>query len=147
MTENDDHLAAIRERARKATPGPWGWFGNTKEKWFTLSTVRWGRLTVMQFERYGMQGSQPVFFDRPECVQPQDAAFSSSCVSASDAAVYAVCPDATDSQDRRVYRHDIVGLRNADATFIAYSRSDVDFLLAEVDRLRSELDKLKVAQR
>lgn len=34
-----------------------------------------------------------------------------------------------------LYREDIVGLDNPDATFIAHSRSDVDYLLAIIDRV------------
>lgn len=40
---------------------------------------------------------------------------------------------------RDLYRKDIVGLDNPEATFIAHARQDVDDLLAEIDRLRAEL--------
>ena len=40
-----------------------------------------------------------------------------------------------------MYRHDVVGIRNADAAFIAHSREDIDYLLGEVDRLRGLLEE------
>lgn len=58
---------------------------------------------------------------------------------ARDLAVYSVAPDATRRNDKRVYRADIVGLRNPNAIFIAAARQDVDDLLAEVDRLNALL--------
>lgn len=60
---------------------------------------------------------------------------------ARELAVYAVCPEATSRDDERVYRADIVGLRNPNAVFIAAARQDVDDLLAEVDRLTGLLAK------
>lgn len=54
-------------------------------------------------------------------------------------AVFEVCPDATERNDQRVYRGDLVGIRNPDADFIAHARQDVDDLLAEVARLRALL--------
>lgn len=38
-----------------------------------------------------------------------------------------------------LYREDIVGLANPDAEFIAHSRSDIDALLGEIDRLNDAL--------
>lgn len=43
------------------TPGPWGWFGNTKSQILYLSTVDRGRQFVMQFKRWGTGSGQPVF--------------------------------------------------------------------------------------
>lgn len=63
---------------------------------------------------------------------------------AEDLAVYQVArnqglPDDTPRDHPKVYRADIVGFRNPNATFIAASRKAVDDLLAEVDRLRDLL--------
>jgi hypothetical protein len=44
-------------------------------------------------------------------------------------AVYEVAPGVTDREDPRVYRADIVGIRNPDAAFIAAARDDVTRLL------------------
>ena len=49
-------------------------------------------------------------------------------------------PDDTPRDHPKVYRADIVGVRNPTAAFIAASRSDVPFLLAEIDRLTAERD-------
>ncbi len=64
---------------------------------------------------------------------------------ARDLAVYEVCPTATTRSDPRVYRADIVGLRNPNAVFIAAARQDVDDLLAEIDRLSALLAEREVA--
>lgn len=57
---------------------------------------------------------------------------------AEDLAIFQVCRDATTRDDPRVYRADIVGFRNPNATFIAESRRIVDELRAEVALLRGE---------
>lgn len=61
-------------------------------------------------------------------------------VKASERAVFEVCRSATERTDDRVYRGDVVGFRNADATFIAHSRQDVDDLLALVDQIRERAE-------
>jgi hypothetical protein len=88
-----------------------------------------------------MQGAQPEFWNRRNPQAVKDGAFGgeSQHVSTAEAAVYEVAPTATDRKDRRVYRADLVGIRNADAAFIANSRADIDALLAEVDRLQGLL--------
>lgn len=134
-------LEVIRDRMNRATPGPWGWFGNTSVHHVYLATQRWGRHIVMQFQRWGMQGAQPTFFERPA---PGDVRKSIAAAAthrtAADVAIYEVAPRATSKHDPDVYREDIVGLRNADAQFIAHSREDVEWLVGEVDRLQSLLD-------
>jgi hypothetical protein len=62
---------------------------------------------------------------------------------ARELAVYEVCREATSREDPRVYRADIVGLRDPNAEFIAHARQDVADLLAEVDRLRAALAALQ----
>lgn len=135
-------LEVIRERMQRATPGPWGWFGNTAVNHIYLATQRWGRHMVMTFERWGMQGAQPGFYDRPDQNQVRTSIVSDSTFrKASEVPIYEVAPSAHNAQDPEVYRQDIIGLRNADATFIAHSREDVEWLVSEVDRL----EKLLVA--
>lgn len=58
---------------------------------------------------------------------------------ARELAIFQVCPDATDREDPRVYRADIIGLRNANAVFIAAARQDVDDLVDALDAARAEL--------
>lgn len=43
------------------TPGPWAWFANARSKQVYLATSDRGRQFVMQFERAGMQRTQPAF--------------------------------------------------------------------------------------
>lgn len=135
-------LEAIRARAEAATPGPWGWFGNTAAHIAYLSSFRWGRQFVMGFKRWGMTGAQPTFVDGRSWADTDDGlkfAPGAGIVPASELARYEVAPDATERSDPRVYRADLTGFRNPDATFIAAARQDVADLLAEVDRLRAAL--------
>ena len=122
-------IEEIRARAAAATSGPWQWFGNTEVHNVYLATVQHGRRFVMQFWRWGMQQAQPVFRS-----QPGDGALMTK---ASEVPIFEVCRDATSIDDPRVYRGDIVGFRNADATFIANSRQDVDDLLAAIDAVEA----------
>ncbi len=134
-------LEVIRERMQRSTPGPWGWFGNTQAKHVYLATQRWGRHLVMQFERWGMQGAQPSFFERPDPADVRRSiAGEAKHRNAADVPVYEVAPHATSKADPDVYREDLIGLRNADAQFIAHSRSDVEWLVVEVDRLQGIID-------
>lgn len=123
-------LAEIRKRAEAAAPGPWHWAGNTDVHHVYLANWQpgLGRCSVMDFARWGMRGAKPQFVTDHLYVDDMTAL-----------AVYEVAPTATSRDDKRVYRADIIGLRHPDAEFIANSRADVDFLLAEVDRLRTAL--------
>ena len=64
-TQEADRITArldeIRQREQAATPGPWGWYGNTDVQSIYLATKRWGRFTVMSFRRWGMQAARPMF--------------------------------------------------------------------------------------
>jgi hypothetical protein len=137
MSVESERIARIRDRANAATPGPWGWFGNTEVHHVYLATQRWGRHIVMQFRRWGMQGAQPEFFNRsePDAMKHRGGTATAEHTNVAEAAIYEVAPSARSASDPHVYRRDLVGIRNADATFIAHSREDVDTLLAEVDRL------------
>lgn len=92
---------------QKHTPGPWGWFGNIKHGGPYLATQHSGRQWVMGFRRLGMSHAQPVF--------QRDGLL----VDGKELAIFEVCRDATSADDERVYRHDIVGFRSADAHLIA----------------------------
>lgn len=56
---------------------------------------------------------------------------------ARDLAVYKVCREATERSDPRVYRADIVGLRNPDAEFIAAAPGYVRSLLEIISDLQN----------
>lgn len=140
-------IEEIRARAAAATPGPWGWYGNTKIHTVTLATRYWGRHFVMGFRRWGMQGAQPEFWNRSQPWRiPEGARSDTQYAKAADAAIFEVEPNVVDPADPRVYRHDLVGFRSPDATFIEHSREDIDTLLAEVDRLRELLDLHGIAR-
>jgi hypothetical protein len=139
-------IEAIRKRAEAATPGPWGWFGNTDVKSVFLATKQWGCQTVMDFARWGMNFAQPEFVNNRSWVEVatehgyRRLDFNMGRpVKAKEIPVYEVAPHARSRTDERVYRADLVGLRNPDAEFIAHSRQDIADLLAEVDRLRAQL--------
>lgn len=142
----DQQLEAIKARADKATPGPWGWFGNTDVHSIYLATKGFGRLTVMSFRRWGLQNAQPMFAtDRTWKSDPQSGDDFGTCgrmEMAARLARYEVAPDAPDHTHPDVYRRDLNGIKNPDAEFIAHARQDVPALLAEVDRLKAEVWQL-----
>lgn len=139
MTDLD--LDAIKARRDAATPGPWGWFGNTDVHSMQLATRHFGRLVVMSFRRWGMQSAQPTFATgRTWKTSPQsmfDFGHVGSMELASRLARYEVSPDAPDRTHPSVYRADLNGIKHPDAEFIAHARQDVDDLIAEVERLRA----------
>lgn len=114
---------AIRARESAATKGPWRWFGNTKFKSIYLATVNRGRVIIMDFVRWGMEGAQPRF-------HPQDSGFM---VPVSDLVRYEVD-----------YRGEITDINCPDAEFLEHSREDIPQLLAEIDRLRAMVAELEV---
>jgi hypothetical protein len=107
-------LAAIKERADQATPGPWRWRGYTSSQAVYLQAVNvFLRPLVMGFRRWGMQSAQPEFNDDGIMQRPR----------------YTV-PLGQEHND-----YLIGGIDHPDARFIEHSRADVDFLLSEVERL------------
>jgi hypothetical protein len=153
-------LGKISDREQAATPGPWGWFGNTDAQSIYLATKRWGRFTVMGFRRWGMNSARPVFavgrtwkpgpqsgldFGAAGRMAPADVMLTrgGELEDADKMPVYAVAPSATDRSDPRVYRADLAGIRNADAEFIAGAREDVPRLLAAVEAALAEAAKWK----
>ena len=57
---------ALRKLVAETTPGPWAWEVNKLHKKVELSggkqTKAGGDLTVLSFERWGLQGAAPVFW-------------------------------------------------------------------------------------
>lgn len=134
-------LDAIRAREAAATPGPWGWYGNSDVHDVYLASRDFGRQFVMQFARWGMSGAQPVFCvgrtwtSDPKNMGDFDFTVSGGMTKARDLPIYEVAPEATSRADRGVYRADLAGIRHPDAEFIAHAREDIRVLLAEIDRL------------
>ena len=117
--------ATLRALAEAATPGPWQWYG-WRGQHIQLSTVGRGVATVMGFARYGMQGAQPVFFERTaddrEC-----SMITGRYRKGDDLIVQEV-----------EYRGTIDHLDNADAKWIAAASPDVVLaLLDRIDRLEA----------
>ena len=52
------------------TPGPWYWHASMETKQISLLTPDRGRLTVMAFDRWGMQGAAPSFCDDESVMEP-----------------------------------------------------------------------------
>lgn len=129
MTDRPD-IDAIRRRADAAAPAPWHWRGNVDIKSVRLWAPRSrGRMTVLDFTRWGMQNAAPQF------------TIAGLLHRADELAIYEVCPEATSRRDSRVYRGDIIGLRHPDAEFLAHARQDVEDLLAYVAELESALER------
>lgn len=83
------------------TSGPWKWFVNTKSNTVYLATPNRGRLSVMDFVRWGMQNAQPRFREddllcymrsAKELVEP-DHNGAASEIDHPDAKLIAAAPD------------------------------------------------------
>lgn len=121
-------IAEIKERWEKASPGPWHWAGNTatQQLWLATWVKGLGRTSVMDFVRWGMRGAQPRFISDEFMMEK-----------ASDQVVWEVAPTATSPNDRRLYRHDVIGIRHPDAEAIAAAPADVATLLATIARVEA----------
>lgn len=125
-------LAEIRGRLEKATPGPWGWFGNTDGQELHLATVANGRRFVMRFGRWGFHSAQPWF-------QVAGRMIEAAALVMFEVGNQAVRGAKQAKQDDSVYRRDVRGIDHPDADLIAHAPADIDTLLAEVERLRAAL--------
>lgn len=114
---------AVRARHAAATPGPWRWFGNTKFHSIYLATIHGGRRFVMNFCRWGFSGATPEFQIK--------RGSGGVMVEAHTLVKYEVD-----------YRKDISGIDHPDAIFIENAWADVDYLIRENDRLRTEVNRL-----
>ena len=157
MITPDTRVDEIRDRADRATAGPWSWFGNVDNDDVYLATVHNGRRFVLRtipVDRVAHEESVDNLIvggmSREEAIAHlTEDAFGCKiqdhhlAVQAdqhmrplTDFAIFEVCPDAETRDDRRVYRADFHQTRHPDAEFIAHARADIDFLLDEVERLR-----------
>lgn len=157
-----DRLDEIKTRADAASSGPWHWAGNTDtgDPYLANWVPGYGRCEVMGHTRIERSPEDRALVDSLADVPPGDVpdvvdnylydAFGGQrcderlvfntddlLVPARDLAIYEVAPTAETRDDPRVYRADVIGIRHPDAEFIAHSRADVDWLVAEVERLRT----------
>jgi hypothetical protein len=136
-------LAEIEQRLDHATPGPWRWFGNVDTHTLYLATAKWGRQIVMDFRRWGMNGAQPEFVDGRAWVPGDngepDFVSGGRIVAAATRPVFEVERDAISRQDPRVYRGDLVGIRNGDAELLAHAGADLDWAIVRIKQLEEQL--------
>ena len=115
-------LSEIRSRRDAATPAPWVWRWPLGPSWAPeLVCPRHGLLIVMDAVRLGMSGAVPRFAVR----EPKRGGLLHKL---------------TDLMDKP--HRDLLDCRpanNPDADFMSNSRSDMDWLIAEVDRLSAAL--------
>lgn len=168
VTITADRLGEIKARAAGATPGPWWWGGNVDWSCPALRArdPRVGVTEVLGHVRVERTADDPRvrdiddLFDEEAAKVARDefltdgygeprtderlAFVTDGClVEARKLARFEVAPQATERSDPRVYRADITGLRHPDAEFIAAARADVDWLVAEVEHLRAELEEAR----
>ena len=116
----------------KHTPGPWAWFGTGNNHNIYLATTHSGRRYVMGFERWGMNGAQPIF-------QPKRAG---GMIPAKDLLKFEVGDRSVTGidaakKDGSVYRYDIRGIDCADACLIAASPELLENLKRVTDHLET----------
>ena len=131
----DAELDEIEARAEKATPGPWGWFGNVRARSVYLATQFWGRHFVMQFARWGMNGAQPVFRSP---LPPDDSERAEGRPAPAIMRTLSELVDADNGFLTADHNGEIVAVGHPDAVFIAAARTDVPRLVAEIRRLKAE---------
>lgn len=129
----DKELREVEGLCKRATAGPWEWYGNTKTAQVHLATVYGGRKFVIGFNRWGMRGAQPTF------------QVDHLMVEGKDLAQYEVAPVVGVKKAREtgsgVYREDFIGFDHPDADFIARSRDLVPRLVRDLRKLRTLIEK------
>lgn len=159
----DPQLDEIRARAAAATGDAWHWAGNTDtgEPYLAAWISGAGRCQVLaigqdtrdssglEAERLRSEMREAGYSE--EFVEEEVEHWAAGrdprlkfmtdlmLVNARDHVVFEVSRGATSREDPSVYRADIVDIRHPDADFIAHSRTDIDWLLKEVDRLSAAL--------
>lgn len=124
----------LERRARAATQGPWGWFGNAGSQSIYLATVNRGRQFVMKFARWGMRGSQPRF------------QVNGRMTNASELMEFEVCRaigDAAAKKDPDCYRLDVTGIAHPDAVHISTFSPEV--VLSLIARMKAAEAILELA--
>lgn len=123
MTTN---LAEIRAREAAAIKGPWRFDINLKSRHVSLVALISGYEFVMGTRRWGMGGATFEFQKHSQCLMYKAEEFAVPIVGREHHADWCQTLD------------------HPDANFIAHSREDIPYLLAEVDRLRKALDEIVV---
>lgn len=162
----DDQFEEIKQRAEAATPGPWSWRGNIDhaDPYLSCRLPGVGVCQVMghvAVERTKDDRAIQSYLDVLETDEDRESALDAYlrdpygqpisdqqlCFAidgvlkeARGLAVFEVAPAAESRDDPRVYRADVVGVRHPDAEFLAHSRADVEWLIAEVVRLRKYVE-------
>jgi hypothetical protein len=136
-------LKALRALCDQATPGPWQWYGNTKQCEIYLATTHSGRRFVMDFVRWGMGGAQPRF----QVTVDGNEAGGGIMRSIRDLA------EGDENAKGRLpllgplfevdYRRQFVGVGHPDAEFIASARNALPAALAEIDALSARVTELE----
>lgn len=131
-----DKLHEIKERLEKATPEPWEWVGSTKNKYISLETPKFGRHTIMGFDRWGLNGACPVFmepsFDGTMNLQHKQ---------------FRVLERGFKWLKERQSHHEgwDMDIDHPDAQLIAHAPEDIRYLIAEVERLQAESAAMREA--
>ncbi len=110
---NLEDLKKIEDRLTRTTTAPWYWEEGYGT--FRLYTPKNGHCTVMDFTRFGTRSAQPRFSDRAG--QPLGGIM-------------------INAKDLDLDTH-------PDAQFIAHAREDVPALIAEIKRLRAQVEDLE----
>jgi len=125
---SDAQLREIKERADKATGGPWEW--DVRVGRVMLQTVKRGNVYVMGFVRAGMRGAVPVVqIHKPDC-----DGMCSGC-----GVMERVDKLGEPDYNGRVHE------RHQDMDFIVHARTDIPALLSHIDTLTAELAECKAA--
>lgn len=173
MPEHTIDLAAIRAREAATEPGPWWWGGNVDSHgdvglrgrghgYGVVDILRASTEDISEEDagkEWDTTGASD-YIDRDSYIQwrtenpkshlhvlREDRLFIEPM---RDRAIFEVArnqglPDETPRSHPKVYRGDVVGVRNANAEFIAHARQDVPDLLAEIARLTEERDQYALA--
>lgn len=131
---DSDRIREIKAFLADVRPGPWQWIGNTKMRDVSLATTHSGHVYVMDFVRWGMGGAQPRF--QVELNGSPGFGVMRSLQELTEGGGGLGVKYAAE------HRKHFAGIAHPDARFIAESRSLVDELLAEVERLRSFIEEL-----
>lgn len=125
-------IQEIKDRESKATPGPWKWYVNEHCKSIRLVTNHSGQYYVMGFERWGMQGAQPIF----QVYERYDGDVRDRGSKGMRKAIEL-------SKWNQAYRHDDGWIEHPDAELIAHAPEDIRALLAYVTELETALEAAK----
>ena len=135
-----DWLDEIRERWAAIPPGPWRWGGNATCNELDLRTRGRGGQFLMQFVRWGFGRAQPRFpvWDEPgPWTENKWGIMRPVWDRERDPSLKARMLKVGMIEKEVVYRGDIVGIDNPVARALAASPTDVERLIAEVERLRA----------